>query len=280
MALDMARLGGEDERWRVDGVKRGTEWVLAMQCRNGGWAAFDKDNDRSYISKIPFSDFGETFDPPSVDVAAHVVEMLGKLGYDKDFGPIRRAYDYIRTEQEADGPWFGRWGVNYIYGTGAVLPALEAIGEDMGQPYIRAAVDWLISRQNKDGGWGESCGSYVDDSLRGKGPSTPSQTAWALLSLLAAGEVDSSATEGGIRYLVDTQLDDGCWDEPYFTGTGFPGYGIGKRLQRSLQPGDRGYQGLEMPAGFMINYHMYRNSWPLMALGRYRRQAAGNVERV
>ena len=280
MALDMARLGGEDERWRVDGVKRGTEWVLAMQCRNGGWAAFDKDNDRSYISKIPFSDFGETFDPPSVDVAAHVVEMLGKLGYDKDFGPIRRAYDYIRTEQEADGPWFGRWGVNYIYGTGAVLPALEAIGEDMGQPYIRAAVDWLISRQNKDGGWGESCGSYVDDSLRGKGPSTPSQTAWALLSLLAAGEVDSSATEGGIRYLVDTQLDNGCWDEPYFTGTGFPGYGIGKRLQRSLQPGDRGYQGLEMPAGFMINYHMYRNSWPLMALGRYRRQAAGNVERV
>ena len=205
--------------------------------------------------------------------------MLGKLGYRKDFRPVRRAYEYMRAEQEPDGPWFGRWGVNYVYGAGAVLPALEAIEEDMGQPYIRRAVEWLAARQNEDGGWGESCASYVDDSLRGSGPSTASQTAWAILALLAAGEVDQDvgfgrATARGIQWLVDSQLPDGSWDEPYFTGTGFPGYGIGQRLRRLPKPGEPGYQGLEMPAGFMINYHSYRNSWPLMAMGRYRRIAS------
>ena len=273
MALDMARLDGGDEQQKGEAIRRGVEWVLGMQCRNGGWASFDKDNDKSYIAKTPFSDFGETLDPPSVDVTAHVLEMLGKLGYRKDFPAVKRAYRYIRGDQEPDGPWFGRWGVNYIYGTGAVLPALEAIGEDMGQPYVRSAVDWLVAHQNDDGGWGESCGSYVDATLAGKGPSTPSQTAWALIALLAAGEVDVPATETGVRYLVDTQREDGSWDEPYFTGTGFPGYGVGQRLKRLPTPGEPGYQGLEMPAGFMINYHMYRNSWPLMALGRYGRHA-------
>ena len=271
MALDMARLNGADEEWKSQTIERGVEWTLAMQCKNGGWAAFDKDNDRGYVSKILFSDFGEALDPPSVDVAAHVVEMLGKLGYKGDYPPIRRAYKYIRDEQEPDGSWFGRWGVNYIYGTGAVLPALEAIGENMGQPYVRRAVDWVIAHQNSDGGWGESCGSYVDPSLRGVGPSTASQTAWALMALLAAGEGSNSATERGIRYLADTQQEDGSWDEPYFTGTGFPGYGVGQRLRRLPGPGEPGYQGLEMSAGFMINYHMYRNSWPPMALGRYQR---------
>ena len=269
MALDMARLDEEGEESKARAIKRGVEWVLGMQCKNGGWGAFDKDNDKGYIAKIPFSDFGETLDPPSVDVAAHVIEMLGKLGYRKDFQPIKRAYEYMRAEQESDGPWFGRWGVNYIYGTGAVLPALEAIGEDMGQPYVRQAIDWVIAHQNDDGGWGESCGSYVDYSLRGVGPSTASQTAWALLALLSVGEKDNPATEKGIRFLVDTQLEDGSWDEPYFTGTGFPGYGVGQRLKRLPRPGERRYQGLEMPAGFMINYHMYRNAWPLAALGRY-----------
>ena len=278
IALDGARLESEDEVQRTEAIKRGARWLLSMQCKNGGWGAFDKDNDKSYIAKIPFSDFGEALDPPSVDVAAHAVEMLGKLGYKKDSPPIARAYGYIRAEQEPDGPWFGRWGVNYIYGTGAVLPALDAIGEDMGQPYIRQSVDWVVAHQNHDGGWGESCGSYVDLSLKGVGPSTPSQTAWALLALLAAGEVNSPTTERGIRYLMDTQLGDGSWDEPYFTGTGFPGYGVGQRLKRLPGPGERGYQGLEMPAGFMINYHMYRNCWPLMALGRYRRQASKRSE--
>ena len=279
MALDGARLDGGEQEWKAEAINRGVEWLLSMQCKNGGWASFDKDNDKSYIAQIPFSDFGEILDPASVDVTAHVVEMLGKLGYTKDFPPVMRAYTYIREEQEADGSWFGRWGVNYVYGTGAVLPALEAIGEDMSQAYVRRAIDWILSHQNPDGGWGESCGSYVDPSLRGAGASTPSQTAWSLLALLASGEAGNPATECGIRHLVETQQDDGSWDEPYYTGTGFPGYGIGQRLKRLPQPGEPGYQGLEMPAGFMINYHMYRNSWPLMALGRYLRlrQGSGNV---
>ena len=273
IALDAARLEPDGEQRRTEVIKRGLDWMLAMQCRNGGWGAFDKDNDRSYIAKIPFSDFGETLDPPSVDVAAHAVEMLGKLGYTKEHPAVKRAYDYIRSEQEPDGSWFGRWGVNYIYGTGAVLPALEAIGEDMSQPYVRQAAQWVIDHQNSDGGWGESCGSYVDPSLRGRGPSTASQTAWALLSLLSAGEAGHPSAEQGLRYLVETQREDGSWDEPYFTGTGFPGYGVGKRLKVMPKPEEPGYQGLDMPAGFMINYHMYRNTWPLMALGRYRTTA-------
>ncbi len=277
MALSMGRLDGEDEKRKSEAIGRGVQWVLAMQSHNGGWAAFDKDNDISYIAKIPFSDFGETLDPPSVDVTAHVLEMMGKLGYNKDSPLVRRAYDYIRSEQEPDGPWFGRWGVNYIYGTGAVLPALETIGEDMGRPFIRDAVGWILAHQNPDGGWGESCGSYVDHSLRGVGPSTASQTAWALMALLACIRDQNDdvriwpAIESGIRYLAGTQQEDGSWDEPYFTGTGFPGYGVGQRPKQLPKPGDAGYQGLDMPAGFMINYHMYRNYWPLMALGRYRR---------
>ena len=282
IALNGARLESGDEPRRVEAINRGARWILSMQCKNGGWAAFDKDNDKSYVAKIPFSDFGESLDPPSVDVAAHVVEMLGKLGYKKDFPAVQRAYKYIRDEQEDDGSWFGRWGVNYIYGTGAVLPALEAIGEDMDQPYIRKAVDWVLDHQNPDGGWGESCASYVDPSMRGRGPSTASQTAWALLALLAALDkdaVENQAAQRGIRYLVDTQQSDGSWDEPYFTGTGFPGYGVGKRLQQLPKPGEPGYQGSGMPAGFMINYHMYRNSWPSAALGRYYRLASSTHSR-
>jgi squalene-hopene/tetraprenyl-beta-curcumene cyclase len=142
-------------------------------------------------------------------------------------------------------------------------------------------VEWVIAHQNPDGGWGESCASYVDPSMRGKGPSTASQTAWALLALLAAGEADNPATHRGIRYLVETQREDGSWDEPYFTGTGFPGYGVGQRLKRLPSPGEEGYQGSELPAGFMINYHMYRNCWPLMALGRYLKAVkAKNVREV
>ena len=270
MALSMAHMDSpKDEEERQQSIERGARWMLAMQCSNGGWAAFDKDNNKNHISKILFSDFGEALDPPSVDVAAHVIEMLGKLGYTKEFPAIQRAYTYIRNEQEPEGPWFGRWGVNYIYGTGAVLPALKAVGEDMDRPYIRRAVNWLLDHQNKDGGWGESCGSYVDESLWGKGPSTPSQTAWAIIALLAGGEVDSPAITRGIDHLVSTQNTDGSWDEPYYTGTGFPGYGIGQRLRNLPKPGDPEYQGSEMPASFMIKYHSYQNCWPLMALGRY-----------
>ena len=272
MALHGARQEGDDERRRTQAIKLGSDWLLSMQSANGGWAAFDKDNTKRYITKIPFSDFGEALDPPSVDVTAHVVEMMGKLGYDRDLPAVQRAYRYIREEQEPDGAWFGRWGVNYIYGTGAVLPALRAIGEDMTQEYVTRALDWVVDHQNPDGGWGESCGSYVDPSLRGRGTSTASQTAWALLALLAGLGNEASAHPAameGVRYLSTTQQEDGSWDEPCFTGTGFPGYGVGQRLKELPGPGEEGYQGLDMPAGFMINYHMYRNLWPLTALGRY-----------
>ena len=181
------------------------------------------------------------------------------------------------SEQEEDGSWFGRWGVNYVYGIGAVLPALEAIGEDMSQAYIRLAVDWTVAHQNQDGGWGESCGSYVDPNLHGVGPSTASQTAWALLGLVAAGEHESEAAQRGLVYLAETQLEDGTWDEPYFTGTGFPGYGVGERLKAMPDIGEPSYQGLDMPAGFMINYHLYRNYWPLLALGRYSQAVSGRL---
>ena len=274
IALDRARLSPEDEEAKRKAIDRGVRWLLAMQSRNGGWGSFDKDNTKTFLAKIPFADFGEMLDPPSVDVTAHIVEMLGKLGYGKDFPPVARALAYIEGEQEPDGCWFGRWGVNYVYGTGAVLPALEAIGEDMGQRYVRRAVDWLVEYQNPDGGWGESCASYADASLRGQGPSTASQTAWALLALLAGGQASHPATQKGVRYLVESQREEGCWDEPQFTGTGFPGYGVGHRLARAPRPGESGYLGIELPAGFMINYHLYRNYWPLMALGRYWRYAA------
>lgn len=275
MALAGVQMGHEEENRQQQAIRLGIDWLIATQSKNGGWASFDKDNTSRYLTKLPFADFGETLDPPSVDVTAHVVEMFGRLGYSLEYPPARRAYRYIREEQEENGSWFGRWGVNYIYGVGSVLPALAAIGEDMGQPYVRCAVEWLVAHQNLDGGWGESCGSYVDPGLHGVGPSTASQTAWALLALLAAGEASHPAADGGVRYLLDTQAEDGTWDEPYFTGTGFPGYGGGERLKRLSGPEERGYQGLDMPAGFMINYHLYRNCWPLMALGRYR--AAGAV---
>ena len=268
MALDRIRMPDDDDRHAS--IDRAVRWLLGMQSGNGGWAAFDKDNTKSLISKIPFADFGEAIDPPSVDVTAHVLEMLGQLGYTGKHPAVARALDYILLEQESDGAWFGRWGVNYIYGIGAVLPALSAIGTDMSADCVRRAVQWVFDHQNPDGGWGESCASYVDPAYRGKGPSTASQTAWALLALLAASEVDHPVTISGVEYLIETQQRDGTWDEPYFTGTGFPGYGVGRRLDGYLSPNDPGYQGSELPAGFMINYHMYRNYWPLMALGRYR----------
>ncbi len=269
MALNGIRV--PEEANRGEAISRGVEWLLGMQSKNGGWGAFDKDNTKTYLAKIPFSDFGESLDPPSVDVTAHALELLGRLGYKEKFPPVRKALKYILREQEPDGCWFGRWGVNYIYGTGAVLPALEAIGYDMTQESVRRAVQWVVAHQNPDGGWGESCASYVDPAYRGRGPSTPSQTAWALIALLSARDGEHPAVSKGVQYLIDTQMEDGNWDEPYFTGAGFPGYGVGKRLGRYPSPGDDGFQGTDLSAGFMINYHMYRNYWPLMALGRFKK---------
>jgi squalene-hopene/tetraprenyl-beta-curcumene cyclase len=250
IALLRTRIPEEDAK--REALERGLQWLLSMQSKNGGWGSFDVNNTRRLITHIPFCDFGEVIDPPSEDVTAHIVEILGRLGYDRTFPPVRRALAYLRREQQADGCWFGRWGVNYVYGTGAVLPALQAVGEDMGQDSVRRAVRWLIEHQNEDGGWGESCASYADPALRGTGPSTASQTAWALLGLMAGGQGDSEAALRGVNYLLETQADDGSWDEPYFTGTGFP-------------------------RDFFINYHLYRNYFPLQALGRYRELVAGGL---
>jgi squalene-hopene/tetraprenyl-beta-curcumene cyclase len=271
MALESSRPADLEKRDAA--LQRAVHWLFGMQSANGGWGAFDKDNNKVLIAKIPFADFGETIDPPSVDVTAHVLEMFGQLGYSLSHPQIAKAVDYVLSEQEHDGAWFGRWGVNYIYGIGAVLPALEKIGFDMTSQPVRRAVDWLVDHQNTDGGWGESCFSYVDAAFRGRGPSTASQTAWAIIALLAAGEGESLAAQRGIEYLIAAQLPDGSWDEPYYTGTGFPGYGIGQRL--TVLPDQSAHQGSELGAGFMINYHMYRLYWPLSALGRYRRRKTG-----
>ncbi|HVX32853.1 MAG TPA: squalene--hopene cyclase [Solirubrobacterales bacterium] len=227
---------------RVGGaVARGAAWIEGMQSSDGGWGAFDADNCRALVGDLPFCDFGEVIDPPSADVTAHAVELLARLGRGGDRS-VRRGVDWLLAAQEADGSWFGRWGVNHVYGTGAVVPALVAAGLPGSDPRIRRAVAWLESHQNADGGWGEDCRSYDDPEWIGRGESTPSQTAWALLALDAAGE-RSAAVERGVRWLADAQLEDGSWEEPQFTGTGFP-------------------------SDFYIAYHLYRQVFPLMALGR------------
>jgi squalene-hopene/tetraprenyl-beta-curcumene cyclase len=192
-----------------------------------------------------------------------------------DHPVVARAVRYIRSEQERDGCWFGRWGVNYIYGTAAVLPGLEAVGQDMTASFIRKAADWISVHQNHDGGWGESCASYMDESFRGRGESTASQTAWAIMALLAAKENRHDAViRKGLEWLIRHQREDGTWDEPWYTGTGFPGYGVGERtdLERARRELD---QGRELSRGFMINYNMYRHYFPLMAMGRARKAGYG-----
>jgi squalene-hopene/tetraprenyl-beta-curcumene cyclase len=212
-----------------------------MQSSDGGWGAFDADNCRTLARALPFCDFGEVIDPPSADVTAHVVEMLAALGLGS--APrTRRGVQWLLDAQEDDGSWFGRWGVNYVYGTGAVVPALVAAGMSPAEEPIRRAVRWLEAHQNEDGGWGEDCRSYDDPAWIGMGPSTASQTGWALIALDAAGE-RSGAVHRGVEWLVRTQRANGTWDEPQYTGTGFP-------------------------SDFYINYHLYRLVFPIMALAR------------
>jgi squalene-hopene/tetraprenyl-beta-curcumene cyclase len=223
-------------------VDRGVAWMIGMQSQDGGWGAFDADNTRQIITQLPFCDFGAVIDPPSADVTAHIVEALAADGL-AGSPAARRGVRWLLREQEQDGSWFGRWGANHVYGTGAVVPALIAAGVPASDLSVRRAVRWLRQVQNADGGWGEDLRSYVDANWRGRGESTASQTAWALLALLAAGERGDEVRRG-VEWLVDTQRPDGTWDEPYFTGTGFPG-------------------------DFYINYHLYRLVFPLSALGRY-----------
>ena len=232
----------------------GMEWCLSMQSANGGWAAFDKDNTMIILNRIPFADQEAMVDYPTADVTGRMLEAMGHFGYDRSHPRARKAIKFLRSIQEPDGPWWGRWGVNYIYGTWCVMRGLISIGENPGAPYIQKAIRWIKDHQNADGGWGETCETYEKPALRGKGPSTPSQTAWALMALLAGREEHSSAAQRGIQYLLRTAKDDGSWDELHFTGTGFPNH-------------------------FYIRYHNYRNCFPLMALGQYlkRIKAANHV---
>ncbi|MFH9229774.1 squalene--hopene cyclase [Streptomyces lydicus] len=244
VVLALRRVQHPDPQLVADAVQRAVRWNFGMQSRNGGWGAFDVDNTSPFPNRLPFCDFGEVIDPPSADVTAHVVEMLADVGRAHD-PRTRRGIAWLLAEQEPSGAWFGRWGTNYLYGTGSVLPALAAAGIPGSHPAVRRAVRWLEKVQNEDGGWGEDQRSYQDkERWAGRGASTASQTAWALMALLAAGERESEAVRRGVRWLTGTQREDGSWDEPYFTGTGFPW-------------------------DFSINYHLYRQVFPLTALGRY-----------
>ena len=264
---------------RVDSaIRRTVNWILAMQNPNGGWAAFDRDNTRELVTKIPFADFGEMLDPPSADLTGHVVEALAMCGFSRNHPAIARAIKFMYDEQEDDGSWFGRWGVNYIYGTCGVLPALTAVGDTKETPQIRRALEWFASKQNADGGWGESIASYMEPKYSGTGiPSTASQTAWALMAIMSADDKNyDECIARGCKFLCDSQRADGTWDEPYYTGTGFPGYGLGAKVD--LRKGAPLPQGKELARGFMLNYNWYRHYFPITALGRAEKYLASRKQ--
>ncbi len=243
VVLALRRVAEATDRPRIEAaIERAQRWVQGMQSDDGGWGAFDADNTLSLVRELPFLDFGEVIDEPSADVSAHAVEMLAALEL-LDTPAARRGVRWLISQQEPDGSWFGRWGVNHVYGTGAAVPALIAAGVAPSERCIRRAIGWLVDHQNEDGGWGEDARSYDDPAWIGRGLSTASQTAWALLALHAAGETDSPALGRGVDWLVSTQRVDGTWEEPQYTGTGFP-------------------------SDYYINYHLYRLVFPIMALGR------------
>ncbi len=242
-ALNMVQLSEEAEPGKKAAIERAKSWVVGMQSDDGGWAAFDRNNNRSYLEHVPFADFITPLDPTSPDITNHALDLLSDLG---DHGPAARAgVDYLKRRQEADGSWFGRWGVNHIYGTGLVLPSLVAADDGGAHSHVRQAAGWLARMQHDDGGWGETCATYHDPSLRGKGPSTASQTAWALLGLAAAGECDAACVRAGVDYLLRRQGVDGAWPERDFTGTGFP-------------------------RAFYLRYGLYSTYFPLLALSTVR----------
>ena len=253
VALALDRFDSARYRRAID---RAAEWVVGMQSRNGGWGSFDADNTHYYLNHIPFADHGALLDPPTADVSARCLGFLAQIGYASDHPARSAVIEYLRREQEPDGSWFGRWGTNYIYGTWSVLAALNAAGSQPSSPEVKQAVDWLIARQHGDGGWGEGGESYFPNAPHGDAPySTASQTAWALLGLMAVGQVEHPAVARGIAYLIANQDEEGNWEEPWFTAVGFP------RV-------------------FYLRYHGYRAFFPLWALARYRRLTTENSGRV
>jgi squalene-hopene/tetraprenyl-beta-curcumene cyclase len=234
--------------------QRALDWLLSFQCRDGGWAAFDRDVTKRWLEDVPFADHNAILDPTCSDLTGRTLELLGYIGFDSHCRQVQRAIQYLKDTQEEDGSWYGRWGVNYIYGTWQVLRGLRAIGVDMKQDWIIRAKEWLESCQNDDGGWGETCASYDDPMLKGKGPSTASQTAWAVMGLCAAGGVHTKPVQRGIDYLLRQQNRDGSWTEPETTGTGFPKV-------------------------FYLKYDMYRNNFPLLALATYENYCSGVFHR-
>ena len=247
--LALAQVDHPDETYMHKSMERAREWVLTMQCKNGGWASFDKNNNRMVFQYVPFADHNAMLDPATADITARVLEMLAGAGVSRQSPVVKRAIKFIKQQQEPDGSWFGRWGVNPIYGTMQVLRGLRAIGEDPHEAYIQQAAEWLRMVQSADGGWGETCESYDDPSKKGVGQSTASQTAWAVLGLLAAGDARSDSLARGIAFLLHTQQKNGNWEEPYCTGTGFP------RV-------------------FYLKYHLYRTYFPLLALTSYAKAMA------
>jgi len=248
--MSLIRAGVHDKELKLKRINQAVNWVLGMQNPDGSWGAFDIGNDHEYLNNIPFADHGALVDPGTADLTARCVELLAMLGYDQNFPPLHKALEFLESDQEEFGAWYGRWGVNYIYGTWSVLSAVGILGEDVAKPYIRKSVEWLKEIQGSDGGWGESCNSYDDPILRGKGESTASQTAWALLGLMAVGEVGCVQVKRGIEYLTRTQNDAGEWDEEAYTGTGFP------RV-------------------FYLRDHGYSRYFPLWALASYARLRRG-----
>lgn len=236
-------------------IARAARWIDGMQSSNGGWGAFDIDNNADFLNSIPFADHGALLDPPTADVTARCLSFLAQIGRGKDNPVVARAIAFLRIEQEDDGSWFGRWGTNYIYGTWSVLCALNAIGEDMRAPYVRRAVEWLLARQRQDGGWGEDGATYWKERRSEAKASTASQTAWALLGLMAAGEIDHQAVARGVGYLKDATRDGAKWDEPWHTAVGFP------RV-------------------FYLRYHGYSAYFPAWAVGRYARLKRSNSRTV
>lgn len=242
--LALRRMQSSDKKAQQSCLKRGLEWLMTFQCKGGGWAAFDKDCTKSIMEKVPFADHNAMLDPECADITARILELLGVEGLTLEHPQVKLGVQYLRSQQEEDGSWYGRWGVNYLYGTWLALRGLRALKMDMHQPWLQKAKDWLESVQLKDGGWGERCNSYEDPVLKGQGPSTASQTAWAVMGLCAFGDPGLPSLHRGIQYLIDMQSEDGSWPEEETTGTGFP-------------------------LVFYLKYDMYRNSWPLLALATY-----------